>query len=216
MDFKLRDNASNHSDEELLDDIRRVAELLKKEKITQNEYVKHGKFPHKNFYRRFGSWNQALKKADFDITVSKTITDKELYDNLEKVWRKIGRQPFYNEMRKPLSKYAVDTYCRRFGGWQKACEKFIEYKQENIIFETGNNKKSTGRSRNISEKLRLKIFKRDNYACVICGRSPATDVGVILHIDHIKPFSKGGDNSMDNLRTLCQKCNLGRNNDEKI
>jgi len=216
MDFKLRDNAKNHSDEELLNDIKRVAGLLNKEKITQPEYVKQGKFPHKQFYKRFGSWNNALKKAGFDINFSKTITDEQLFENLEKIWEKLERQPFYNEVRKPLSKYVVDTYCRRFGGWQKACEKFIEYKQGKIVFESGNNQKSKGLSRNINEKLRLKIFKRDNFACVICGKSPATDVGTILHLDHIQPFSKGGDNSIENLRTLCQKCNLGRNNDEKI
>ena len=216
MEYKLRSNAINHDDEELLSDIKRVARLLNKKKITQKEYSQLGKFAHKNFYQRFGSWNNALKKAGFDITVSKTITDKQLFDNLEKVWKKLGRQPFYNEVRKPLSDYIVDTYCRRFGGWFKACEKFIEYKQGNISFESGGKQKNSGRSRNINEKIRLKIFKRDNFACVICGKSPATHIGVILHLDHIKPFSSGGDNSAENLRTLCDKCNLGRNNDESI
>ncbi len=44
--------------------------------------------------------------------------------------------------------------------------------------------------------------------CQICGRS-AKD-GAILHIDHIIPISKGGRTEIDNLRTLCQSCNLGK------
>ena len=31
-----------------------------------------------------------------------------------------------------------------------------------------------------------------------------------LHVDHIKPVSKGGKTVRDNLRTLCEDCNLGK------
>ena len=48
--------------------------------------------------------------------------------------------------------------------------------------------------------------------CVFCGRSPAMDKGVVLHIDHKMPFSKGGTTSLDNLQTLCYECNLGKGN----
>ena len=51
-------------------------------------------------------------------------------------------------------------------------------------------------------------MKRDGFRCVICGRT--AEDGVKLHVDHIKPISKDGLTVPDNLRTLCQDCNLGK------
>ena len=67
-------------------------------------------------------------------------------------------------------------------------------------------------SRNINLRLRYKVLKRDNFKCVICGRSPAKDQNIELHVDHIIPYSKGGETVIENLRTLCSDCNLGKSN----
>ena len=67
-------------------------------------------------------------------------------------------------------------------------------------------------SREISAGLRYKILKRDNFKCCACGASPAKDPSVELHIDHIVPWSKGGETEESNLQTLCSKCNLGKSN----
>lgn len=56
----------------------------------------------------------------------------------------------------------------------------------------------------ISNKLRLKVFKRDNFKCVFCSSEEK------LCIDHIIPFSKGGKTNLINLQTLCFKCNSGK------
>ncbi|OGL35671.1 hypothetical protein A3F38_02445 [Candidatus Saccharibacteria bacterium RIFCSPHIGHO2_12_FULL_48_21] len=69
------------------------------------------------------------------------------------------------------------------------------------------------KTRTIPLSLRVKVLSRDKFRCVFCGKSPAINAGTILHIDHIKPFSKGGENTLDNLQTLCQDCNLGKSND---
>ena len=60
----------------------------------------------------------------------------------------------------------------------------------------------------MTDSLRYDILKRDNFRCVLCGRS-AQD-GVKLHVDHIIPVSKGGKTERNNLRTLCEKCNYGK------
>ena len=98
----------------------------------------------------------------------------------------------------------------------KACESFIRFKKNDPKFEKLLKSQSTARSRTINEKIRLQILKRDDYKCRKCGRSPATHVGIFLHIDHVIPFSKGGSNENDNLQTLCNKCNLGKNADESL
>ena len=56
--------------------------------------------------------------------------------------------------------------------------------------------------------LRYEVLKRDHFRCRLCGRT--ADDGVKLHVDHIRPVSKGGKTELDNLRTLCDECNLGK------
>ena len=62
----------------------------------------------------------------------------------------------------------------------------------------------------VTRQMRDEVRRRDGYRCVMCGRS-AKD-GVKLHVDHIRPVSKGGKSVMDNLQTLCEDCNLGKGN----
>jgi len=62
---------------------------------------------------------------------------------------------------------------------------------------------------NIPKQIRFEVFKRDSFKCQYCGASAPE---VLLHIDHIKPVSKGGSNDITNLVTACIKCNLGKSN----
>lgn len=53
-----------------------------------------------------------------------------------------------------------------------------------------------------------KVFKRDNYICRYCNYDPRRHEPLIpLHVDHIIPFSAGGNNSMGNLVVACMDCN---------
>lgn len=60
----------------------------------------------------------------------------------------------------------------------------------------------------VTASVRYDVMKRNGFRCVLCGRSKQD--GVILHVDHIIPVSKGGTSDMSNLRTLCSDCNLGK------
>lgn len=64
----------------------------------------------------------------------------------------------------------------------------------------------------ISKSVRFEVFKRDKFTCQYCG-GKAPDI--VLHIDHIHPVSKGGDNGIINLITSCFECNLGKS-DRKL
>ena len=55
------------------------------------------------------------------------------------------------------------------------------------------------------------VLARDNWTCCSCGRS-AKEHGITLEVDHIIPRSKGGTDELDNLQTLCKKCNIGKSN----
>jgi 5-methylcytosine-specific restriction endonuclease McrA len=72
---------------------------------------------------------------------------------------------------------------------------------------------SKERSRNIPLKVRLAVLKRDNYRCVLCGRSPATHRNISLHLDHKHAYANGGKTTQENLQTLCEDCNWGKGKD---
>lgn len=67
--------------------------------------------------------------------------------------------------------------------------------------------KAQNKRKSIPKSVRFEVFKRDGFKCQYCGQcSP----DVILHVDHINPVSKGGDNDVMNLVTSCVDCNLGK------
>ena len=55
-------------------------------------------------------------------------------------------------------------------------------------------------------------MRRDDFKCRICGTSPAVKPGTLLVVDHIVPWSNGGETVMENLQTLCEPCNGGKSN----
>ena len=60
----------------------------------------------------------------------------------------------------------------------------------------------------MTDSLRYDVMRRDGFRCQICGAIAAD--GYKLHVDHIYPVSKGGKTEMSNLRTLCERCNMGK------
>ena len=60
----------------------------------------------------------------------------------------------------------------------------------------------------MNNSIRYDVMRRDGFKCVLCGATQKD--GITLHVDHIKPVSKGGKTEMSNLRTLCNRCNSGK------
>lgn len=60
--------------------------------------------------------------------------------------------------------------------------------------------------------LREFIKNRDNYACRQCAVSVMVEPHLLLEVDHIIPVSRGGLSTVDNLQTLCWKCNRSKSN----
>ncbi len=209
--FKVQLRQINLPDEELIADVINVATKLSKPSLTEIEYLKFGRFSTKLYRKRFGSWLKALKIAGLEKNYNRNISDDELFENLSEVWTNSGHQPAYNTLARTGSKYSVKPYKNRFGSWNLALMAFEAWANEGINpMKIGElTAKATGRTtRDISWRLRAKILMRDGAKCQMCGASPQS--GARLHVDHIHPWSKGGETSLENLRILCEQCNIGK------
>jgi 5-methylcytosine-specific restriction endonuclease McrA len=215
--FELEDYHRNITDDDLLEDLNRISKMINKDSVTIDEYNEAGNYNASTLIRRFGSWFKTLEKAGLKRTRTLGVSDEEYFMNLEEVWIKLGRQPRYEDMQKPLSKYCAGAYEYRFGSWRKSLKKFIDFINNEKLHETGiqeeigdDKSKRHRTKKSISWRLRFLIMRRDNFRCKICGESPAKTPGVILQVDHIVPWSKGGETLPENLQTLCIKCNIGK------
>jgi hypothetical protein len=203
------------SDEELISDLLDVAKRLNVETVPQLTYRENGRYADTTLSKRFGSWNEALKKAGLEITHENRVSDESLFENLLNLWQHLGRQPRRSDLTNKLSQFSQSPYNRRFESWTKALESFVNYANSEEIDApiSDSQSSSTGvkkTGRDPSLRLRYKVLVRDNFSCKQCGASPAKDPSVELHIDHIAPWSKGGETVFENLQTLCLKCNLGK------
>ena len=70
--------------------------------------------------------------------------------------------------------------------------------------ELGKPKLQTARRICFGSERRDLIYKRDKGICQLCG-SPVDYAE--FTVDHINPLSRGGSNSLDNLRCTCKSCN---------
>lgn len=215
MKFELNEYHRNLEDLELIEDLKRTANFLQQDTVTIEDYNKYGNFHATTLTRRFGSWFNCLSKAELKPSRSKIgITDEELFEEIERIWVKLGKQPTYAQMR-DTAKYSVGTYEHRFGGWRNALIAFVDYinnyeSSTNNDFQTDYEGTQHKTSRTINLRTRFIVLSRDGFKCCACGSSPAKNPAVELHIDHIIPWSKGGETTIDNLQTLCSKCNLGK------
>lgn len=217
MKFELDEHKRNIPNDDLINDLKNIAQHLGQDKLTTAAYKANGgKYSLDTFSRRFGSWFKCLELAGLKDTRSRmNISIDELFENLINVWTKLGRQPKYDEMFKPLSKFSSGTYERRFGTWRKALENFVQCMNEgNIEYSQiiDKPKRSQKTPRGINIRLRFMVLRRDNFKCNICGDSPAKNPSITLEVDHIHPWANGGETIMENLQSLCTTCNKGKSN----
>ncbi len=177
-------------------------------------YQSHGEYSHTTATKRFGSWNTALDLAGLSLRNEFDIPDEKLFENVHDLWIRLGRRPRKRELVRPLSRYSERPYARRFGSWQKALTAFVAWADTDQTRPapragaSDTSRRRTNRDPDLS--LRFRVMRRDSFACRCCGRSPARDPAVELHVDHVIPWSRGGETVFDNLQTLCSICNLGK------
>lgn len=237
---KMRQQSKSLSDEDILNELKRIASDLGRDFVTQKDVNTFSEIiSSSTVVYRFKNWEAGLSLAGLKTSPDhkKKIGNEEYFENLLNVWTHYGRQPKYAEMSKPPSSISPAAYANRFGSWYQALKVFVESmnSEEPILKESkfdsaeisdsAINQSRDGISefqkklvcreqvtRSISVSLRYKILNRDNFKCAKCGSSPAVEFSCKLHVDHIIPFSKGGQSTFENLQTLCQNCNLGKSN----
>jgi hypothetical protein len=209
--FELEEFHRNVSDDDLIADLVRVSHELDKKQITFRDYNKVGKFSSSTIATRFGSWHEALEKAGLDKTIDRNISTEDLFRNIVDVWSKLGRQPKTRDLSSEVSKFSSSTYSYRFGSWRNALRMFVEWaNDQNIPIESRDQADVQSRKtpRNVNWRLRAQVLMRDEAKCRLCGAVPRD--GAKLQVDHIKPWSKGGETVLGNLQILCEQCNGGK------
>jgi len=126
MTYEIK-RLSDYSEESLLNELRRVAKMLNKNTLTKDDFDQYGRACAAEIQRKFGSWNNGLKKAGLDIQYVRNIPAVELLAEIERVWNQLGRQPKREEIER-LGKFSRGPYERHFGSWAKAIEEFVRWK----------------------------------------------------------------------------------------
>lgn len=204
-------------DEELLNDLKATIKLIKSQTITIDKYDEFGKYSSSTIIRRFGSWNAALKLIS--IYPSNTFySNTEMLDNIRDAWLKKGHQPTRRDMdNHTLSQISSGAYLRKFGSWYNALDAFVQYMSDNgtsLMSNThigSNDDVKHKTSREPSSRLKVQVLMRDGNRCKLCGVE-CNDGLHNIHFDHIIPWSKGGETTLDNLQVLCSDCNLAKGN----
>lgn len=230
MKFQLEATNRGASNEDLLEDLRRCASQAGVDTISSRTYQLTGRFHERTFAKRFGSWSHALQLAGLRPSRARKaseIPDNELFENIRTVWMTLGRQPRFRELRHPTSRYSAKVYRNRFGTLSEALRLFIEWAESDetgAIVTSGDSVPSAKGAtqpvqaaprrtrRDVTERQRFRVLLRDGFRCLSCGSSPLREPGVELHVDHIVPWSDGGETTDSNLQTKCSKCNLGKGN----
>ena len=202
------------SNEEILTDIRHAATLAGTNAVSQRLYSEFGQYDPTTAARRFGTWNKAVKAAGLEIAHEINISDDRLFRNLMLLWEHYGRQPRRAELARSPSAISQQPYNRRFHSWTNALTQFVAYANAQDARSPSPVEAASGHGtgRDPSLRLRFRGMKRDNFVCRACGASPALTPGLLLHVDHIKAWSLGGETIEENLQTLCKECNLGKSN----
>lgn len=166
-----------------------------------------------NLYKKYEGKLKALTTY-FDIENTKNyfINIKRLLTVEAKLIEKIKLKPMLDTEIEIIVRYTSPRGRNSYSS--KATYPFYEIKSFYVEMLDSVAKRSTRSYQMKVERfkmtatMRYQVLVRDKATCQICGASKKD--GVVLHVDHILPVAKGGKSTLDNLRTLCDRCNLGK------
>lgn len=166
------------------------------------------------------TWSAYTEKIDgLNLTVTEKDSNKTLMPNFiyKKLEAKIikeekKKRPVINPRFRLIQMYTSPKGRNHYQATKDYTIKDINYYQKYLKEKEKKEiefRQSTAYQRKLmTPSLRYDILKRDEFKCQLCGYSQ--EDGVKLHVDHIVPVAKGGRTKKNNLRTLCEACNIGK------
>ena len=113
-------------DDVLLEEVRRVAQLINKPTLTLKDFAKHSSSGAKVLYR-FGDWHTMLERAGLGHMFSghfcRPCSDQDLIEEIRRVAAIMGKPPLEKRDFFRHCRISETTLRRRFGGWRAACER---------------------------------------------------------------------------------------------
>lgn len=212
-------NRPRHSDEELLQAIRDLAQELKKVPAA-SDMSEYGEFSHSTYQNRFDSWEDARRQAGFNNPNRYKIPTVILVSELQSLAERIGRSPTMFEM-DSIGEYTSEVYRTRFSSWNEALEAAgLEKRPESIPAKpVGPIEDRKYRYGPGWGEQRQKRLEKDEFECQLCGYTEEEHQeeysrGLEVHHrqrrdDHVDDdgyYHWEQANAIENLITLCTPC----------
>ena len=105
-------------DSVLIDRLQEFASELEKTP-TSTEMDEQGPHTARTYQNHFGTWNDALKRAELDVNKERGVSDEELLSELKRLYADKGYTPTADDM-DSRGRFSASNYVRRFGNWQDA------------------------------------------------------------------------------------------------
>ncbi len=116
-------------DEDLLEEVRRVAGLVSKPVLTMEDFRRHSEFSTSTLRKRFGGWSETLRRAglerlDFQLVVQPVIgyPDEVMLDEVRRVAALVDKPVLSCQEFGRHSTINPETIRLRFGGWRSVLE----------------------------------------------------------------------------------------------
>ncbi|MEE0804227.1 MAG: HNH endonuclease [Prevotellamassilia sp.] len=163
MKFVLTPYSSSVSEEELINELRKISSLISDEYLSFSKYKKlGGKHTDHTFIKYFGSWFNALSKAGLRTSRNenemKRISDAALINDVKRVAEELNSETITSSQYAELGRISLWTLNNRLGTW------------EEILHKAG--LKSTGFKTNISD---IELLNEIERVWILLGKQPTTD-----------------------------------------
>ncbi|MCX6158108.1 MAG: HNH endonuclease [Ignavibacteriae bacterium] len=180
------------SDEDYFKNLEEVWIKLGRQPHFSDMKIPFSKYSGSGYYHNFGGWRKALES--FIEYINKDETSEVTIDST--------KDNILNSLLQPIDTPIILRINVKTN---------IEKPNTNILPKIPKNPIIEHKTkRGVSDRLRYRVMKRDEFKCQLCGRSWSQDN--VLEIDHVISWSKGGETTFDNLKTLCYSCNRGKGN----